>query len=101
MVSNNMQELLTTIDGMRDTNTQNIENLITENKNDIEEFLTKAKSNLNAYWAPVVDLKKIQEYGNFTARDMSIQAVNDIKIEIFWTRSRILTDAGNIASAST
>ena len=101
MVSTNMDELLTTVDGIKDRNTQNIEDLITDNKNDIEEFLVKAKSNLNAYWGPVKDLKKIQEYGNFTARDMSTQALDDIRNEAMLTRSKIYSDAMGIASAST
>ena len=74
-----MDELWTIISGFKDRNSQNIENLISDNKNDIEEFLVKAKSNLNAYWGPVKDLKKIQEYGNFTARDMSTQALDDVR----------------------
>ena len=100
MVSINMQELLTTINEMRDTNTENIENLITDNKNDIEEFLIKAKSNLNSYWAPVKDLKKIQEYGNFTARAMSTQALDDIKIKMLQASDRIFWEALDIADAS-
>ena len=79
MVYTNMDELWTSISGIKDRNSQNIENLISDNKNDIEEFLVKAKSNLNAYWGPVKDLKKIQEYGNFTARDMSTQALDDVR----------------------
>ena len=79
-----MDELWTIISGFKDRNSQNIENLISDNKNDIEEFLVKAKSNLNAYWGTVNDLKKIQEYGNFTARAMATQALDDIKFVILW-----------------
>ena len=101
MVYTNMDELWTSISGIKDRNSQNIENLISDNKNDIEEFLVKAKSNLNAYWGTVNDLKKIQEYGNFTARDMSTQALDDIRNEAMLTRSKIYSDAMGIASAST
>ena len=89
MVEIDMTELLITVNGIKDSNTQNIKNLVTENKNDIEEFLVKAKSNLNAYWGYVKDLKKIQEYGNFTARAMSTQALDDIRIEVLKARAKI------------
>ena len=93
MVEIDMAELLNTVNGIKYSNTQSIENLITENKNDIEEFLVKAKSNLNAYWGYVKDLKKIQEYGNFTARAMSTQALDDIRIEVLQARSKIYSNA--------